>query len=333
VSAARKSAGHASPSHRSAGHASPGRRSAVPIRPRTAVAVALASVIGLLAFTWPLLVPTGSVLAQAGNAPWLFVVLLPLVLAIVLAGVSEDGIDARAVAVLGVLAAVGAALRPLGAGTAGIEPVFVLLVPAGRVFGRGFGFVLGAVTLLASALLTGGVGPWLPFQMLGAAWIGLGAGCLPALRGRAEVVLLAAYATVAGLVFGFLMDLTVWPFLTGVGTLTGAGALTGAGPWGGAGPAGAGPSGLSFVPGAPLTDNLAAFARFAIATSLGWDVLRGVTLAVVTLLTGRAVLLALRRTARRAAFDPPVIDVPGVRVLEVEAPEISPGRMRPPPGL
>lgn len=327
MSAARKSTGRASPGRRSAGHASPGRRSAVPIRPRTAVAVALASVIGLLAFTWPLLVPAGSPLAQAGNAPWLFVVLLPLVLAIVLAGVSEDGIDARAVAVLGVLAAVGAALRPLGAGTAGIEPVFVLLVPAGRVFGRGFGFVLGAVTLLASALLTGGVGPWLPFQMFGAAWIGLGAGCLPALRGRAEVVLLAAYATVAGLVFGFLMDLTVWPFLTGVGTFTGGGTVNGAAP------AGAGPSGLSFVPGAPLTDNLAAFARFAIATSLGWDVLRGVTLAVVTLLTGRAVLLALRRTARRAAFDPPVIDAPGVRVLEVEAPEISPGRMRPPPGL
>lgn len=286
------------------------------LRPRTAVAVVLASLVGLLGFTWPLLVPAGSPLAQAGNAPWLFVVLLALVLAIVLAGVAENGIDARAVAVLGVLAAVGAALRPLGAGTAGIEPVFVLLVPAGRVFGRGFGFVLGAVTLLASALLTGGVGPWLPFQMLGAAWIGLGAGCLPALRGRAEVVLLAVYATVAGLAFGFLMDLTVWPLLTGAG----------AGTTGGAAPAGAGASALSFVPGAPLTDNLAAFARFAVATSLGWDLLRGVTLAVVTLLTGRAVLVALRRTARRAAFDRPVAAPPPAGALGV-----SPGRTRPPP--
>jgi len=293
--------------------------SALQIRPRTAVAVVLASLVGLLGFTWPLLVPAGSPLAQAGNAPWLFVVLLPLVLAIVLAGIAENGIDARAVAVLGVLAALGAALRPLGAGTAGIEPVFVLLVPAGRVFGRGFGFVLGAVTLLASALLTGGVGPWLPFQMLGAAWIGLGAGCLPALRGRAEVVLLAAYATVAGLAFGFLMDLTVWPFLTGDGT-------TGAGTTGGAAPAGAGASALSFVPGSPLTDKLAAFARFAVATSLGWDLLRGVTLAVVTLLTGRAVLVALRRTARRAAFDRPVATPPRVGALDV-----SPGRTRPPP--
>ena len=314
--------------------AGPVRARVVPIRTRTAVAVALASVIGLLGFTWPLLVPAGSLLAQTGNAPWLFVVLLPLVLAIVLTGVSEHGIDARAVAVLGVLAAVGAALRPLGAGTAGIEPVFVLLVPAGRVFGRGFGFVLGAVTLLASALLTGGVGPWLPFQMLGAAWIGLGAGCLPALRGRAEVVLLAAYATVAGLVFGFLMDLTVWPFLTGGSAGTDPGGS-------GAGGSGAGGAGLSFVPGAPLTDNLAAFTRFALATSLGWDLLRGVTLAVVTLLTGRAVLVALRRTARRAAFEPPAASPPSVATPSatrspavsptMALPTVSPERMRPPP--
>ena len=54
--------------------------------------------------------------------------------------------------------AVGAALRPLGAGSAGLETVFFLLILAGRVFGPGFGFVLGATTLAASALITAGVG-------------------------------------------------------------------------------------------------------------------------------------------------------------------------------
>ena len=73
-------------------------------------------------------------------------------------------------------------------GVAGFEPVFFLLIPSGRVFGRGFGFVLGAVTIAASALITGGIGPWLPFQMFGAAWMGFGAGCLPAARGRAELI-------------------------------------------------------------------------------------------------------------------------------------------------
>ena len=80
---------------------------------------------------------------------------------------------------LGVLTAIGAALRPLGAGVAGIETVFFLLVLAGRVYGPGFGFVLGTTTMFASALLTGGVGPWLPFQMLASGWVGLGAGLLP----------------------------------------------------------------------------------------------------------------------------------------------------------
>ena len=42
------------------------------------------------------------------------------------------------------LAAVGGALRALGPGTAGLEPSFAVIILGGRVFGRGFGFVLGA---------------------------------------------------------------------------------------------------------------------------------------------------------------------------------------------
>ncbi len=44
--------------------------------------------------------------------------------------------------------------------------------------------------------------------------------------------------------------------------------------------------------------------RFVVATSLGWDLVRGVTLAVFTLVGGRPILLALRRASRRAAFSP-----------------------------
>ena len=52
-----------------------------------------------------------------------------------LAEIADGGMDAKAVALLGVLAAVGAALRPLGGGVAGFEPVFFLLVLAGRALG------------------------------------------------------------------------------------------------------------------------------------------------------------------------------------------------------
>ena len=171
---------------------------ALALRPRSAAAIALVSIAGLAAFCWPLIVSPESGLAHGTDAPLVFALVLPMLLAVVLAEISEGGMDVKAVAMLGVLAAIGAALRPLGAGTAGLETVFFLLVLGGRVFGAGFGFVLGATTLFASALVTGGVGPWLPFQMLGAAWVGWGAGLLPPLRGKAEVAMLAGYGAIAG---------------------------------------------------------------------------------------------------------------------------------------
>jgi energy-coupling factor transport system substrate-specific component len=266
------------------------RLRAVRVRPRAAIALAVVSVIGLLAFCWPLFVQPGSQLAGRSDAPWLFVVLLPLLLAVVLAEVADGGMDAKSVAVLGVLAAVGAALRPLGGGVAGFEPVFFLLVLAGRALGRGFGLVLGSVTLFASALLTAGVGPWLPFQMLAAGWVGFLAGCLPRATGRREVALLTAYGAVAGLAYGALMNLWLWPFTTGL------------------------ESSISYVAGAPLTENLARFIAFTLVTSLGFDIPRAFTTAALVAIAARPVLLALRRAARRAEFEavptfaPPVPD-------------------------
>jgi energy-coupling factor transport system substrate-specific component len=251
------------------------------VRPRATIALLLASVGGVLAFCWPLLVEPGAVL-ESTSAPLVFALLLPVLLAVVLAEMADGGMDTKALAMLGVLSAIGAALRPLGAGTAGVETVFFLLVLAGRVFGPGFGFVLGATTLFSSALLTAGVGPWLPFQMLGAAWVGLGAGLLPRARGRAELLLLASYAAVSSLLYGALLNLSFWPFALGGGTQ------------------------LSFDAAQGTLDNLHSFALFTAATSLGWDVGRAVTTVVLVLLAGPAVLAALRRASRRAAFDVPV---------------------------
>lgn len=257
----------------------PSRLSAVALRPRSTAALALVSVAGLLAFLWPLFASAGSRLGRGADAPLVFALLLPLLLAVVLSEISEGGLDVKAVAMLGVLSAVGAALRPLGAGTAGLETVFFLLVLGGRVFGPGFGFVLGSTTLFASALVTGGVGPWLPYQMVGAAWVGLGAGLLPRVAPRWELVLLAVYGGVAGLVYGLALNFSFWPFATGLG------------------------GDLSFLPGAPPWENLHRFAVFSLATSAWWDLGRAITNVVLIVVAGRAVLGTLRRASRRAAFD------------------------------
>ncbi|MEV7613823.1 ECF transporter S component [Streptomyces sp. NPDC089799] len=253
----------------------------VPVGPRAAAALALVTLIGIAAFGWPLLASGRSGLAHSQDAPWLFAALLPLLVAVVVATIADDGMDAKAVAMLGVLAAVGAALRPLGAGTAGLEPMFFLMVLSGRVLGPGFGFVLGAVTMFASALLTGGVGPWMPFQMLALGWFALGAGLLPGrarLRGRAELWLLAAYGFVASFGYGLVMNLQGWVFFRYA-------------------------ENISFQAGDPLPENLGRFAAYYLATSLGWDLGRASLTVVLTLVLGATVLRALRRATRKAAFD------------------------------
>jgi energy-coupling factor transport system substrate-specific component len=252
----------------------------VRLRARSTLVLALTSLVGVVAFTWPLFTDPASALdtSHSADAPWLFVLLLPLLAAVVLAELTEGGIDAKAVALLGMLTAVGAALRALGPGTVGLEPIFVVILLGGRVFGRGFGFVLGALVIFAGGLVTGGIGPWLPFQMFAAAWTGFFAGCLPRAGGRTEVWLLAAYGLVSGIAFGLLMNMWFWPF------------------------AAYGPE-VSYVPGDPLGENLHRYLLFWLTTSLGWDVPRGVLSALLLVLAGRPVLAALRRTARRAAFD------------------------------
>ncbi|MDI3419919.1 ECF transporter S component [Streptomyces luteolus] len=260
---------------------------AVRLGPKSVCALLLVSAIGVAAFGWPLLADdTSGVTAHAQDAPWLFAALLPLLVGVVAATIAESGLGAKAVAMLGVLAAVGAALRPLGAGTAGLEPMFFLLILAGRVLGPGFGFVLGAVTMFASALLTGGVGPWMPFQMLTMAWVSMGAGLLPGawgmLRGRAELALLALYGAVAAFVYGFVMNMYGWTTVAGLA------------------------SGISFQPGDPLHENLVRYLAYCVATSLGWDLGRAVMTVVLTLAIGPTVLKALRRATRRAAFEAPV---------------------------
>ena len=254
---------------------------------RSRFAIALTSLIGIIAFAWPLLAaPGSSVVAHANDAPWLFAIIVPMLMLVLLAEISDGGMDAKSIALLGVMAAVIAALRPLGGGIAGLEPIWMMLILGGRALGPGFGFSLGAISLFASALLTGGVGPWLPFQMLAAAWVGLGAGLLPRVTGKRELAMLAAYGAAISLLYGLLMNLWFWPFVSGL------------------------PEQIAFVAGSPVGENLAHWIRFTLITSLGYDIPRAVLTVVLILIAGKPVLLALRRVSRKAAFEPAATFIP-----------------------
>ncbi|MFE2140847.1 hypothetical protein ACFXA3_03685 [Streptomyces sp. NPDC059456] len=144
------------------------RAAAIRRAARAAIVIAMAAFLSIVAFFWPFLVAPGK-FGPNYAPPLIFGVLLVIVLCVVVSEIAEGVINSKALAMLGVLSAVNAAIRPLGAGTAGIKTVFFILVLAGRVYGPAFGFVLGCTSLFDSALITGGVGPWMPCQMFGCA--------------------------------------------------------------------------------------------------------------------------------------------------------------------
>ncbi len=250
---------------------------------RSGLMLTLAGIAGLIAFSWPLFV-TPSIGFSATLAPMVFAMVLPLVLAVVLSELSGRDLDAKGLAMLGVLTAVGAVLRPLGTGAVGMEPIFFLLIVGGYVFGPGFGFAQGSLTLLASALLTGGVGPWLPYQMLAAGFVGLGAGLLPhsashqPTRRRREIAWMCGYAFFAAFAYGWLMDFAFWPFGIGPDTQ------------------------FSFRPEAGAMANLHTFVLYNLVTSMGWNLGRALTSMILLLVLGPGLLHVLRRAARRASF-------------------------------
>ena len=234
--------------------------------------LAAANVLALAAFCWPLL---AAAFPEDAAAALPYAALATAPLAVIAIAVSLDGSvrSAHTVALLGVLAAVGSAVRVASTGVGGVEAVFILLILAGRAFGPRFGMLLGAATIALSSALWGGIGPWTPFQIFACAWVGAGAGLLPRrVRGKAELWMLCGYGVLASYVFGLLTNLWFWPFAVGAGT------------------------GISYEPGAPLATNLSSFLLYSLVTSTaGWDTLRAITTVIGIAVVGRAIIAALRR--------------------------------------
>ncbi len=229
----------------------------------------LANLIGLIGFSYPFL----GLAADPAAASVLFFGLVSVALALVVVDVASRDLDARVIALMGVLAAVNAALRlvetTLLVMPGGFSPVFLLIILVGYAFGGRLGFLYGALSLLASALVTGGLGPWLPFQMMAAAWIGLGAGGLPhPAHPRLRDALLAGYGALWGLLFGALMNLYFWPYFSGAEGWT-----------------------AGLAPG----EALRRYAAFYLVTSLGWDALRAVGNVVLLMALASPLLRILER--------------------------------------
>ena len=252
---------------------------------------ALSTGLGVTAFLYPFFLPAAQSeamgQAHAGDAPLLLSVLVAVCFGALLVEVQGQAGSAKMVALLGILVSINALLRFVEVaipGPGGFSPVFFLIVVTGYVHGGRFGFLMGSLTMLVSALITAGMGPWLPYQMFTAGWVGLTAPLIRPLvrlvRGQGrwrEVLALAIFGGVWGLIFGSVMNLWFWPYAVG-------------------------PGGQYWQPGMEVIEVARRYAAFYLATSLVWDAMALIGNAALTLAFGLPTLRALRRFQQRFAF-------------------------------
>ncbi len=255
----------------------------------SAIILTMTTLLGAWAFLYPFFVPHGrseETGSHAADAPLIFLLVMVLCLGAIVADLETRTIDSKTVALLGVLVATNSLLRPVQ-GPGGSSFFLFLPILCGYVFGPLFGFLLGAISVVVSALFMGGVGPWLPFQMLAVGWVGLGSALLPGKAmsamwgGKAERWLLAGWGAALGLVFGAIMNLWFWPYL--------------------AADAGYLPDQV-WQPGADLLDAIQRYVAFYLASSLPYDLARSIGNALLIIFLGPPVLRLLRRYRQRFFF-------------------------------
>lgn len=249
-------------------------------RARATVVYVLVVVIGAAAFLYPFWLPSDAATAQArshaGDAPLFAAVVGALAVAAVALEVRRGTMTGATVAMLGMLSALAGLMKLLDLPGGG-SGLFFLVILAGAAFGPRFGLLLGLTSFVVSAILSGGIGPWLPFQMLALAWMGAGAGFVGRVTARlrpwAEVGVLAAYGWVWGFGYGLIINLWFWPFQRG--------------------------GELDWVPGMSLGETLDRYWSFYVATSLAWDAAGALANAVIIVVVGRRLMATLRRYAHR----------------------------------
>jgi energy-coupling factor transport system substrate-specific component len=245
-------------------------------------------ILGILSLISPFIFPqAGDLGNQAATFPIMVSLIILLCLLAVIFEAQSSLLDSKMIAFLAVLTAINAGLRFLEnaiPGPGGFSPTFFLIILSGYYFGSRIGFLMGAMTLLISALITGGIGPWLPGQMITAGWVGQSAVLVTIIVNkfalhdkRIEIILLSTFGALWGMFYGVIMNLWFWPFL-------GAGA------------------GQTFTQTVGALENLQRYAAYYLATSLVWDLTRALGNILIISIMAKPVLKIFQRLKRRFSF-------------------------------
>ncbi len=241
---------------------------------RSTLTIAVLALLGLAWIGWPvwdsLTHPSREQLRA--EAPWVLGALV-CGLALLAATIWRDaGRRHDVLAPVAGLVLANCVLRAvLSPSSSGVELVHVLPLLAGVALGAPAGFLTGAASGLVSTVLVAVPAETLPSQAVVWGLVGLSGGLLVRLRPTAAWLAALPVALAAGVGSGVLLNLMGWAQETGSST-------------------------SHFHPGLPPSQVLERLWAYTLDTSIALDLTRGVTTAVVLLLVGRPLIVALRPT-------------------------------------
>lgn len=161
---------------------------------------------------------------------------------------------------------------------AGASGMFFVVIVCGFALGSQFGQIVGMSSMIISAFLTGGLGPWLGYQAIALGLVGAAAGIAQPIitrnfnkHGKLPNTLFAClifYSGLLGLLYGFMINWWSWPFLD----------------YG---------SEMTFNSTATISTNLSSYLTFYLRTSLAWDLWAFAGNLVAMTIFGRHVITAL----------------------------------------